>query len=245
MRADGRRSADSNRCAYARSGRTRHSTSPLARQFREEHRAALDWLNSRTDAETRFFGVEIATVRIGDSAPAPLFRLIAGPNGWGKNVKTRTQAQGQEGEMSLHYTEFWQRYIPAAQGANLTGPRKAPQYNWFDTSSGIPNARYVVSFTKRGLLSEIYFRHPDPAINTTRFEQLLAVRPELEAAYGGPLLFEPLDDRKGCRIGEILPGSILDQDEWPTHLDWFVDTQRRLRAAITAVGGVQAGTRAP
>jgi hypothetical protein len=32
----------------------------IATGFREEHRAALDWLNSRTDENTRFFGVEIS-----------------------------------------------------------------------------------------------------------------------------------------------------------------------------------------
>lgn len=34
--------------------------------FRPEHRAALDWLNERTDEETRFFGVEIEVVQIDD-----------------------------------------------------------------------------------------------------------------------------------------------------------------------------------
>jgi len=48
--------------------------------FREEHRAALDWLNEHTDEETRFFGVEIAAVRIDSSRPAPLFRVVAKPN---------------------------------------------------------------------------------------------------------------------------------------------------------------------
>jgi len=43
----------------------------IATSFRPEHRAALDWLNEHTDPDTRFFGVEIEVVRIGDSAPAP------------------------------------------------------------------------------------------------------------------------------------------------------------------------------
>ncbi len=43
----------------------------IATSFREEHRAALEWLNERTDERTRFFAVEVSVVRIGDSAPAP------------------------------------------------------------------------------------------------------------------------------------------------------------------------------
>jgi hypothetical protein len=36
----------------------------VATSFRAEHRAALGWLNSRTDENTRFFGVEVSAVRI-------------------------------------------------------------------------------------------------------------------------------------------------------------------------------------
>lgn len=44
----------------------------VATRFRSEHRAALDWLNEHTDPDTRFFGVEIEVVKIGDSAPHPI-----------------------------------------------------------------------------------------------------------------------------------------------------------------------------
>ncbi|WP_201749735.1 hypothetical protein [Micromonospora sicca] len=47
----------------------------IATEFREEHRAALDWLNARPDENTRFFGIEIRAVRIGKSIAAPLMRL--------------------------------------------------------------------------------------------------------------------------------------------------------------------------
>lgn len=49
----------------------------MATSFREEHRQALDFLNDLAAGEARFFGVEIGVVWIGDSEPAPLFRLRA------------------------------------------------------------------------------------------------------------------------------------------------------------------------
>ena len=74
--------------------------------FREEHRAALDWLNSRTDDRTRFFGIEVSAVRIGDSEPAPLLRLVAEPNDWNKIVKAT--AAGQAGGVRAGlYVDFW------------------------------------------------------------------------------------------------------------------------------------------
>jgi hypothetical protein len=53
----------------------------LAPTFREEHRQALDYLNGLGGENARFFGVEIGVVRIGNSDPAPLFKLRAGGQG--------------------------------------------------------------------------------------------------------------------------------------------------------------------
>ena len=41
----------------------------LAPEFRDEHRAALDWLNSISAEDFGFFGVVLEAWRIGDSAP--------------------------------------------------------------------------------------------------------------------------------------------------------------------------------
>jgi hypothetical protein len=43
----------------------------IASDFRDEHRAALDWLNEVTDETTHFFGVVIKAIKIGNSLPAP------------------------------------------------------------------------------------------------------------------------------------------------------------------------------
>lgn len=77
-------------------------------------------------------------------------------------------------------------------------------------------------------------------MNTHRYERLLARRELLEAAYGGPLSFEPLEDRKGCRIGEFRPGAIGDRSEWPAFIAWFADGQSRLRHAVDTTGGIPA-----
>ena len=48
--------------------------------FREEHRAAVDWLNSVTEDQINFFGIEIECWKIDDSRPAVHFHVVAWPN---------------------------------------------------------------------------------------------------------------------------------------------------------------------
>ena len=54
----------------------------IASKFRDEHRAMLDWLNEKTEAQLSFFALEIELWRIGNSAPAPKFNIVARPNDW-------------------------------------------------------------------------------------------------------------------------------------------------------------------
>lgn len=68
----------------------------IAERFTEEHRAALDWLNERTDEHINVFGLEIELWRIGDSPVAPKFNIISQPNDWSRTIKQAASS----GEMS-------------------------------------------------------------------------------------------------------------------------------------------------
>ncbi len=61
----------------------------VSRQFRDEFRRSLDWLNERTDKGIQFFGVEVGVVQIGEVGPrAPVFEVVSRPNDWAKGVKS-------------------------------------------------------------------------------------------------------------------------------------------------------------
>ena len=55
----------------------------------EEHRAVLDWLNSHSDDDVRFFAVELRLLRIGSSLPAAVFHAVTKPNDWQKVARQR------------------------------------------------------------------------------------------------------------------------------------------------------------
>ena len=58
----------------------------IAKRFTDEHRAAIDWLNTNTRDGVEFYAVEIQLWRIGASGLAPRFDVVCRPNAWTRSV---------------------------------------------------------------------------------------------------------------------------------------------------------------
>lgn len=59
----------------------------VVKKARDEHKAAIEWLNNHTTEDIGFILCEIKLYRIGDSAIAPSFVVIEKPNDWAKEMK--------------------------------------------------------------------------------------------------------------------------------------------------------------
>ncbi len=80
-------------------------------------------------------------------------------------------------------------------------------------------------------------------MNLIRWQALSDHKAEMAEVFGGELLFDDLPDNKGCRIESRFNGpKINDRDQWPAVLDWMIDTQERLRKAVSHVGGIPSVT---
>jgi len=58
----------------------------IARHFTDDHRAAIDWLNTNTRDGVEFYAVEIQLWRIGVSGLAPRFDVVCRPTVWHLDV---------------------------------------------------------------------------------------------------------------------------------------------------------------
>ncbi len=208
-----------------------------APSFRDEHRAALDWLNEHTDVDTRFFGVEIAAVRIDNSAPAPMFTLIAQPNDWTKQVHTEniTSLSGK----GAAYQQFWSLLLHRVntEHPDWTKSTKPTTQSWMTMPYGSSSIWYGVLFTQSGPAVELYFGSPDADVNTTEFERVRQHQAFLDNAFGETLTFEELEGRKACRIRYYRAegGDVLDDDDRDSILDWFLSSMERFRTATQQV----------
>ena len=72
----------------------------LAPAVPEQARQRLGKLNRNTTRAIVFYGVEVELWQIDDSAPAPLFRVVAGPDGWDRTPAQATPERRMETELA-------------------------------------------------------------------------------------------------------------------------------------------------
>lgn len=206
----------------------------IAKEIRQEHRAALEWLNSVTNTDTNFFGIEIKAVRIGNSAAAPWLDLVVQPNSWSKGLKESSSGL-YESERSKAYAEFWQALIDELS-------EKYPEFNgrtawgrtWFPTTVGTSGVAINFVFSSKGLRVEYYLGSSDGNINLMRFEALLSLRASIEGSVGEELVWESLDGKKACRISLYghPDGDVQNRESWLDYSNWFAASFIKMKSAI-------------
>ncbi len=186
----------------------------IAARFREEHRAALDWLNEHTDEGLRFFGVQIEVWRIDDSPPAPRFEVVARPNAWARQVKAAAQATTASAAGASSYPAFWEVFnaTAAARGARFRTP-EGNRPNWYPWSLGGKGATLCArAALAKGqatvLISILSGRQRDAC-----FGLLLREREAIERELGCELLWD--DSAKEARISYAWAVPLQDEAQWP------------------------------
>src|SRR3954469_12770365 len=112
----------------------------IATKVLEEHRAAIDWLNSNTNDRFDFFGVEIEVLQIvGCSPAAPRFNVVAKPNDWSRVVGQAAGGfkAGVNGETQALYQEYWLALKAAYEQAGEPGRFPKPRgRQWLSSKKG-------------------------------------------------------------------------------------------------------------
>lgn len=209
----------------------------IATSFREEHRQAIDWLNENTQENVHFFGIELQVVRIGESPPAPLFKLVAQPNDWQQQVRSATRPE-RIGTRAVLYRKFWTRYLERLRDEHpdWSKARTPSMGNWMEFPSGI-NAIYITPmFAKSQLRHAIYINTGDKSENEGILEHLSQQQEPFETEYGRPLQWETLPNSKSCRIAEYMEDANVNmEDRHDEFIDWFFDAGVRMRRALSAI----------
>ncbi|MBQ3397464.1 MAG: DUF4268 domain-containing protein, partial [Synergistaceae bacterium] len=171
----------------------------IVRNAQEEHKAAVEWLNSRTRRNTGIFLCEVKLFRIGDSEPAVKFEVITRPNNWAKEVRKISEDASNVEKLRFDYWNAFQDY--AFDGGS--NPKFASSYKRWQTSSnygvvfgtGRPGCSIIIAKTRDELEAGLNI-----ADDRELFSYLFARKDDIETEAGMKFDWLELPDKKGNRI---------------------------------------------
>jgi hypothetical protein len=204
----------------------------IAKEVRDEHRKALEWLNEQTGSETDCFGVVIEVIRIDDSKPAFNFKPVVFPNEWQKGKSGGRSVASPKAEA---YRQYFQGLIDELRSKHkFTGARVGQPQNWYSFSTGIGGVGLSNVFGQNGKVrAEMYIDLYDKDRNKKPFDRLLEQKPAIEKEYGASLSWDRLDDRRASRIAACREGSIDASTETLVEVrQWSIENLLRLKKVL-------------
>ena len=195
----------------------------LAESFRDEHRAALDWLNEITHEKASFFGLEIELWRIGKSPAAPKFNIVSMPNDWSRSV-TLALDGAKQSETKLKQLEYWCGLQVVLDDTNeqVAGKRKPQAKHWMDYPIGRTGFHLAASVNSRAryIRVDLYISGEEAKQRLRFLEQQ---KDEIERELGLSLEWgdespTARDSRIACYCRDVDPD---DKSDWPRQHRWL------------------------
>jgi len=183
----------------------------IAKEIRDEHKQALNWLNDRSDDETGFFGVEIDVFQIDSSSPAFVFNPIVYPSEWKKSKTKRKQSLTPRGEAYLRY--FQSLIDILREQHRFTGAKKAQPQSWYSFASGLSGLTYTACFTRNNARVELYIDTGDKNKNEDFFDWLKKDEDNITTSFNKSIHWDRLDNKKASRVYVENDGSVTDNND--------------------------------
>lgn len=167
----------------------------IAKELREEHKRALEWLNENSISEISFFGVEVHAISIDNSNPAVDFRVIVKPNDWERNIKSSTTRTDTE----ISYIDFYSKLVNFYSEINHKFRKvKAQPQSWLNFGAGRGGLYFGWAFRMGNRFSvELYIDTGDEIENKRIFDELKKYKDDL--GING-VEWEELETKRACRI---------------------------------------------
>ena len=193
----------------------------IVKEFTEEHRAALDWLNLHTDSGFQFFGVVVEVYKIGDSEPAPRFEVVSAPNDWTKSTRQSSRKSKEVSELQAEYLNFWNHFvdeIDEESGLKKVKPRPR-SYMRFNSGGNNTNFNAKINFRDNWIQVDLYLKRET---SEAYFHLLEEQRDQIESELGYALNWE--DWPNGKSRGVLIRKEIDTNDpaQWEACSSWLI-----------------------
>jgi hypothetical protein len=208
-----------------------------AADFSKEVTTAVMWLNER--------GLDIRCVRLRPYKmnTGELLLNVEQVVPLPEAEEYQTQINLKKQKEREHRTErydirgrFWEGLLSYAKTkTTLHANRKAGMYGWIGGTTGRAGLylNYVLREDEAQVELYIDYGAGSDEKNERTFEELRKNQEAIDSAFGAPLEWQPLPDRRSCRIRKVLSGGWRSPlSEWPEIQHAMVDAMIRLEKAL-------------
>ena len=201
----------------------------IVKEAKEEHRAAIEWLNNNTSTDINFFLIEIHAYKIGDSDPAPKFEVVEKPNDFVKRSKTKDREDGEMNKSQAARLYFWEEFNKVvAQRGKPFNIRKTTTDHWYDVAVGSSDAHISITLVNKfgNIVVELYISN-----NKALFDKLKAQKDSIESDLGFALDWDRLgEQKKASRIKYYIDGLDFEkQDNYSELMNTAIDVAVKMR----------------
>jgi len=207
-------------------------------KFRDEHRAALGWLNEISPQDVSFFGIEIEILEI-NGQRAPNFKAVVQPNNWGaRSLPTDVSGGKATSDRRSAFQAFYASVLETLKerSPGITAASRTQPESWFNFASGKSGVAFGWAFVSQSRFRvEVYIDTGDRERNFTIFEILQQQREDIERDIGVPLDWEALEGRRATRIAAYAPFPATiqsSQQELDQLREWMIVTTLEMVSAF-------------
>ena len=166
----------------------------------------MHWLNEILPADMAFYLLQIEAYRIGDSAPAPKFTVVAGPT---REARQAGEQKKELAERHLLRMEFWKQLLDTP-GSGPAPRSYVAEHRQLDLRQrGRGGFAYNYTIRMEDAQVEVYIDRGDAEQNKQLFDRAVRHNTEIEAAFGEPLEWQRLDAKRASRVRLLLAGGGL------------------------------------
>ena len=201
----------------------------ISKHLRDEHRAALDWLNEHTGDKINFFGIEIELWKIGDSPCAPKFNVISKPNDWTKAVRPELGELNDTQKLCFSFWTKFRNFMKESDGK--VSPAVPSKYHWTNFAIGRGGFSLTALIRTRNDRAVIYLAIKGEAARA-HYHLLLQQKEEIEKEIGTKLEWRnnPQHQEKSVRLWRECDAR--NEKQWDELHKWMFNHLEKFNAAF-------------
>ena len=199
----------------------------IVKDFNDEHKQAIEWLNGNINKDINFFLIQIEVIQIEKSPRAPLFNVICEPN----DLMRDSESGKKPSETKLLQREYWEQLIEhAKQNPNSRnfGRRARPKHS-YELALGTSRAGIALTLNtqKKQIGCKIWIPKEKEL-----YDIFYSKKDEIESEVGEKLKWRRRDDERQSYVEITTDGDVTNKDSWNELNAWFLDISNKFAKAF-------------